>query len=1042
MWIFVAFVLACSTVHGATWYVDQDNVSGIEDGTSWSTAFTAIQQAIDAAAASADTIAVAPGEYVQSLSMSGKSINMRSIDPLDAAVVAATVIVDSGVGAALYFTGNEDAACEVAGFTFTGGQTGVFGNNTSARLRHNVITDNANTGVLEVDGIISRNSIRNTLNGPGLSGCDGLIQSNLIEDNDGSGLLDCDGTIVGNVIRENNAGHNSGGGLLNCDGTIARNRIYRNSGVNGGGLSSCNGAIVNNFIFENYAKRGGGLFFCLGSIRHNTIYGNEASDGGGLYNCSSSIRNCIIWGNIAANGPQLATTAVPLYSCIQDWSFGATNISVDPQLVNPAAGDLHLRLDSPCIDAAGASGSAVLDIDKQTRPFDGSALARGDGSDYDMGADEVAGVTDADGDGIADIDEGMGDSDSDGTPDYLDTDSDNDGINDSDEGRGDSDGDGTPDYQDPDPAIGPNTFTVGPGKDFTKIQHAIDAASYGDTVVVYPGTYGENFDFYGKRITLRSTDPSDPNVVAATIIDGVYTYYVVNFTGSETAATVFEGFTIFNGTYGIFGNGARPTVRHNDVYGMIYGSVTECNGTLEQNIFRDSPGGIGVYHCNGLIHDNVITGNVIGISSCSGPIVGNEIYDNHNPGDAGGGIQSCPGTISGNRIHNNSSLLGGGLYGANGEVIGNEIFENQAVYGAGIGSCNGLILDNVFYDNHAAFGAAIVSAIGPIIGNTFHNNTVTDSGGAMYDCQNTIMGNLIYDNSSGGTAGGLGYCNGSIANNVFSGNSAQIGGAIHNSSSALQHNTFYGNSAELSGAAIASHSGSIQNCIVWANTTRDDTQIFESVIPTYSCIEDWSGGGTGNISSEPLFYAADTRDFHLLPGSPCINTGIASSIGVDFDGESRPFGPAPDMGMDEFVDSDSDNIPDQWENEHGLDPEVANLGDSDDDGLSDYDEYLQHTDPTNDDSDDDGYSDGYEVAQGTDPLDPGDHPVETWLDFNWTGLEDGSQFFPYNTIPEAVAAVIPGGRIKCYSGSSAFTGRITKALRMEAVGGAVRIGGN
>jgi len=34
---------------GAIWLVDADNVSGVEDGTTWATAFTNIQSAVDAA---------------------------------------------------------------------------------------------------------------------------------------------------------------------------------------------------------------------------------------------------------------------------------------------------------------------------------------------------------------------------------------------------------------------------------------------------------------------------------------------------------------------------------------------------------------------------------------------------------------------------------------------------------------------------------------------------------------------------------------------------------------------------------------------------------------------------------------------------------------------------------------------------------------------------------------------------------------------------------------------------------------------------------
>jgi Bacterial TSP3 repeat len=68
-------------------------------------------------------------------------------------------------------------------------------------------------------------------------------------------------------------------------------------------------------------------------------------------------------------------------------------------------------------------------------------------------------------------------------------------------------------------------------------------------------------------------------------------------------------------------------------------------------------------------------------------------------------------------------------------------------------------------------------------------------------------------------------------------------------------------------------------------------------------------------------------------------------------------------------DTDGDGIPDQWEIDHGLDPNDPSdaLNDPDGDGLTNEDEYLFLTDPTTPDTDDDGIPDGFEVSYGLDP---------------------------------------------------------------------------
>ncbi len=94
----------------------------------------------------------------------------------------------------------------------------------------------------------------------------------------------------------------------------------------------------------------------------------------------------------------------------------------------------------------------------------------------------------------------------------------------------------------------------GPG-DFNNIQAGIDDANSGDTIIVADGKYtghgNRDIDFKGKAITARSTNPDNPDIVAATIIDcngtqadphcGFY------FHSHEDANSVVAGFTITKG---------------------------------------------------------------------------------------------------------------------------------------------------------------------------------------------------------------------------------------------------------------------------------------------------------------------------------------------------------------------------------------------------------------------------------------------------------------------------------------------------------------
>jgi len=100
--------------------------------------------------------------------------------------------------------------------------------------------------------------------------------------------------------------------------------------------------------------------------------------------------------------------------------------------------------------------------------------------------------------------------------------------------------------------------------DYATIQAAIDVSFDGGKIIVHQGVYGENIQFSGKAITIKSTDPNDPDVVAATIIDGNQAGSVVTFNQEEGSNSVLCGFTIRNGKAayggGIYCSSSSPTI--------------------------------------------------------------------------------------------------------------------------------------------------------------------------------------------------------------------------------------------------------------------------------------------------------------------------------------------------------------------------------------------------------------------------------------------------------------------------------------------------
>lgn len=421
------------------------------------------------------------------------------------------------------------------------------------------------------------------------------------------------------------------------------------------------------------------------------------------------------------------------------------------------------------------------------------------------------------------------------------------------------------------------------------IYKGMHKAFEGDTVLVAHGTYAENVHFTGKNITLRSTDPLDPLVVAKTVIDCKGCGSVVTFSGEEDETCVLSGFTISGDAQPMPGS-PYPTDG-----GGIHGST-------------------GWYKTHATIQNNVITGNCAdsfggGLAYCDGTIRNNTISRN-TAYDGGGGLAYCDGTIQNNTISTNGSFSGaGGLRSCNGMIENNTITDNWGEWAVGgLGGCNGAIRNNTISGNSTgdANGGGLCGCNGTIRNNIISDNHTTWIGGGLIGCSGTIQNNIITGNSAW-SGGGLISCSGTIQNNLIAGNWAEAepdapgGGGLVNCGGIIQNNTIIANSTSGDGGGgVHKCKGTIRNCIIWANTGTDREQVYESSAPTYSCIEDWTGGGEGNIADDPRFVDRDgpddnrrtyaDNDYRLAADSHCIDAAVNEDWmwqAVDLDGNPR-----------------------------------------------------------------------------------------------------------------------------------------------------------
>jgi hypothetical protein len=231
-----------------------------------------------------------------------------------------------------------------------------------------------------------------------------------------------------------------------------------------------------------------------------------------------------------------------------------------------------------------------------------------------------------------------------------------------------------------------------------------------------------------------------------------------------------------------------------------------------------------------------------------------------------------------------------GIYAEDCEIVLRELFvggsENDQIR-ARTGSRVEIVASEIA--NSPARGIHVSSLTGLIVSRTL----VVDNRGGGIDARDgsvELVNNLIVENGSGGSSfGGVRIDAPTLATFAF--------------------NTVEANRAEDAAPAYGVECRAASSLVATSSIVYGgdgpDAAVAGSCSWRYSNIrgaEDLDSDGT-NVGEPPGFAAAGAGDYRLTESSPCVgaaepDTGIA----IDFAGESRPVGDAPDCGAFEYVD--------------------------------------------------------------------------------------------------------------------------------------------
>ncbi|MFZ5476481.1 MAG: right-handed parallel beta-helix repeat-containing protein [Myxococcota bacterium] len=345
------------------------------------------------------------------------------------------------------------------------------------------------------------------------------------------------------------------------------------------------------------------------------------------------------------------------------------------------------------------------------------------------------------------------------------------------------------------------------------------------------------------------------SVVASTVNDNVTSYngggiYVLNGTGSIVDSEISRNSSLEGG----------------GLYFYESASYFARNLVEDNEAPLDDAGGARVYASSLVIEDNVFRGNYAGDSGGAAKIshgrsvVSGNTFERNVADWAGGGLEVDDDTseLTRNRFVGNEARMGGGLrfhepwYDV--VAAGNWFEANSAREGGAVALAENLDDDELDGPFEVYYSVTLRHTVAV-------QNTAQEGGAFFADYSHLHVENsILAGNEADDVGGAIAWINsgGHVDQAVIHGNSAGSGVL----------GVFWGFEVTMSSSVVSQNDGSV----VWTEA---------SPWPTLRWTDVWgnSGGddagrsGEGNLAGDPAFEDPAGWDFHLSPGSPCIDGG-------------------------------------------------------------------------------------------------------------------------------------------------------------------------